>query len=83
MRRHPGSTAGGDLHIHVSEPRKPASEVDYGEALTWAEDADARPFLDRQGNLVVPMNCEKRFRWWTPDGQSVHAIIEELVGHGG
>ena len=78
MRRPPGSLAGGEIHIHVSEPRKPASEVDYGDPLTWAEDPEARPWLDRRGHLVIPMNCPMRWRWWH-GGQSVSQTMRELT----
>ena len=75
MTRHPGR-AGGVLHIHVHEARD-AEEADYGRPLTWPGDPAARPYLDAQGNLVVPINAPKKYRWWAR-GQSVATTIAEL-----
>ena len=70
MRRAPGR-AGGLLHIVTGEPRRhrPVEDWDFGPPLEWPDDPDARPYLDAQGNLVLPINAPKRFRWWA--GQSV------------
>lgn len=75
MRRHIGR-AGGVVHIHVGE-RREADEAAAGRPLTWPGDPAARPFLDAQGNLVLPTNAPKRFRYWQ-GGQSVEITIQEL-----
>ena len=77
MRRHAGS-AGGLLHIHVGE-RREDDELVAGKPLTWPGNPAARPYLDAQGNLVVPTNCPVKFRWWQ-GGQSVAQTMEELRG---
>src|SRR3990167_1783952 len=62
MPRHPGR-AGGHLHIVVDEPRHEEDEPDH-DPLTWPGDPQALPYLDSQGNLVLPMNAPTRYRWW-------------------
>lgn len=76
MIRHPGR-AGGILHIHVGEARE-EEELDAGRPLTWPGDPKALPYLDAQGELVLPINAPKRFRWWQ-GGQSVAQTIKELA----
>ena len=76
MRRHAGS-AGGLLHIHVGE-RRDADEAAAGRPLTWPGDPAARPFLDAQGNLVLPTNAPKRFRYWQ-GGQSLAETMKYLL----
>ena len=77
MTRHPGR-AGGVLHIHVGE-RREDEEPEAGRPLTWPGDPKALPYLDAQGNLVLPMNAPERFRWWQR-GQSVAETMRELRG---
>ena len=76
MIRHPGR-AGGVIHIHVGEQRED-EEAAAGQPLTWLADPKALPYLDAQGNLVLPMNTPKRFRWWA-GGQSVEQTMKELL----
>lgn len=82
MRRHTGMLAGGRLHVLVDEPRARhhSESWDFGPPLTWPENPAALPFLDGQGNLVLPLDCPRRFRWWVPGGQSVMTTIKELTG---
>lgn len=77
MRRHAGQ-AGGVLHIHVGEARID-NEEEYGRPLTWPGDPRALPYLDAQGQLVLPTNCPKKFRWWQ-GGQRLTRTMEELRG---
>ncbi|SDD81491.1 hypothetical protein [Desulfuromonas thiophila] len=43
-----------------------------------AEPADLpRPYLDRAGELVIPLNCPARFKWWA-GGQSALDTLREL-----
>ncbi len=43
-----------------------------------AEPADLpRPYLDKAGELVIPMNCPARFKWWA-GGQSAADTLREL-----
>ena len=78
MRRHAGVPAGGRLHIATDQPRNPDA-WDFGPPLDWTEDPMALPSLDGQGNLVLPINCQKRFRWWA-GGQSVRQTMADLGG---
>ena len=78
MKRHEGR-AGGPIHLHVGDHRLPASDMDYGEPLMWAEDPEARPYLDSQGHLVLPMNCPMKWRWWQ-GGQGAGQTRRELSG---
>ena len=78
MTRHPGR-AGGSLHLVTSEPR-PADDTDFGRPLTWPGDPKALPYLDVQGELVLPTNCPRRFRWWQLGGQSLQQTITDLGG---
>jgi len=75
VRRHIGK-AGGPCHIHVGEQRED-EEPDAGRPLTWPGDPKALPYLDAQGELVLPTNAPKRFRWWQ-GGQSVEQTIHGL-----
>ena len=76
MRRAPGK-AGGFLHLVTDEPRSTDS-IDFGRPLDWSEDPLALPRLDAAGDLVLPMNCPRRFRWWS-GGQPVSKTLEELA----
>ena len=75
-RRHAGAQ-GGRLHVVVDEPRQRDEEADL-IPLTWPEDPTVRPYLDGQGALVLPINCEKRLRWWA-GGQSVERTRAEIA----
>ena len=77
MTRHPGR-AGGSLHLVTSEPRL-VDDVDFGRPLTWPGDPKALPYLDAQGDLVLPINAPRRFRWWQ-GGQSVRQTMNDLGG---
>ena len=47
-------------------------------AAEIAEPADLpRPYLDKAGELVIPVNAPARFKWWS-GGQSVNETLKEL-----
>lgn len=35
------------------------------------------PYINVSGDLVIPFDCEPRFKWWT-DGQSAYETLLEL-----
>ena len=76
MIRHPGR-AGGVIHIHVGEQRNQDAD-DPGTPLTWPADPTSLPYLDAQGNLVLSLDCPRKFRWWA-GGQSVEQTMKELL----
>src|SRR5262249_9225752 len=47
------------------------------QPLDWDENPKALPYLDAHGDLVIPMDCPKKYRWWQ-GGQSVDKTIREL-----
>ena len=77
MRRNAGR-AGGLLHVVTSEPR-PRDEAAVGAPLDWPEDPTALPYLDGQGNLILPLGVPRKFRWWA-GGQSVRQTMVDLGG---
>ena len=54
---------------------------DKAAALIAAEIAERAdlpgPYLNQYEQLVIPMNCPTRYKWWT-GGQSVAATLQEL-----
>ena len=40
---------------------------------------DGKPWIARDGSLVVPMNAPPRYRWWA-GGISLAAVIAETAG---
>lgn len=38
----------------------------------------SRPRIDETGALVVPADCDPRYRWWTKDGMKLARILVEL-----
>lgn len=75
MRRHAG-VQGGGLHVVVDEPRA-RKEPSDAAPLAWPEDPAAVPYLDAQGELVLPTNCPTRFRWWA-GGQGIAQTLKEV-----
>ena len=53
------------------------------EGRVWEElppvDPTALPFLDAQGEVVIPLNAPRKYRWWA-GGQSVAQTLRELHG---
>lgn len=45
--------------------------------LDWDEDPNALPYMDDCGELIIPTDCPKKYRWWQ-GGQSVELTITEL-----
>jgi hypothetical protein len=44
----------------------------------WGDpDPTALPYLDKNGELVIPHNCPFKYRWWQ-GGQSVKETLREL-----
>ncbi|MEK7679793.1 MAG: hypothetical protein AAB356_06350 [Deltaproteobacteria bacterium] len=37
-----------------------------------------KPFLDSDGGLVIPFECDKKYHWWA-GGQSVKDTLKEIV----
>ena len=37
----------------------------------------SKPYIDVNGDLVIPFDCEPRFKWWT-GGQPVYETLLEL-----
>lgn len=37
------------------------------------------PYLDDNGNLVIPFNSDKKYHWWN-GGQSTKETVNELLG---
>jgi len=57
------------------------SETDSPRKLeAETEDESAIPFLDQNGEVVIPHNCPKKYRWWD-DGQSIEETRAELLRH--
>lgn len=42
------------------------------------EPAEARPYVNEDGVLVVPEGCDSKYHWWTKGGQSVMETLKEL-----
>ena len=38
----------------------------------------AKPFIDKGGDVVFPMDVHPTYRWWTSDGQSILDTLAEL-----
>lgn len=38
----------------------------------------ARPYIDEAGTLVVPADCDPRYRWWTREGMKLAKLLVEL-----
>lgn len=66
------------MHVATDQPRN-SDSLDFGPPLDWPEDPRALPYLDGQGNLVIPMAAPRRFRWWN-GGQSVRQTMADLGG---
>ena len=45
--------------------------------LNWDEDPNTLRYLDARGNLIIPTDCPKKYRWWQ-GGQSVESTTAEL-----
>src|SRR5262245_42173797 len=54
----------------------PVFEKDGGP-LACDEDPNALPYMDDRGELIIPTDCPKKYRWWQ-GGQSVESTIAEL-----
>lgn len=48
-----------------------------GEVIAYLKDAMPKPFLEPDGDLVIPFGSDSRYHWWN-GGQSVKDTIEEL-----
>jgi hypothetical protein len=40
--------------------------------------SEAKPYVSENGVLVMPEDCDPKYRWWTKDGQSVMETMKEL-----
>lgn len=36
------------------------------------------PYITPGGTLVIPFDCDSRFRWWAPGGQAIAATLAEI-----
>ena len=36
------------------------------------------PYIDEQGELIIPFDSDPRFHWWRPYGQSVAVTLREM-----
>ncbi len=36
-----------------------------------------KPYIDMNGDLIIPLDCEPRFKWWA-GGQSIYKTLLEL-----
>jgi hypothetical protein len=45
--------------------------------LDWDENPDALPYLDKNDNLVIPIDAPRKYRWWQ-GGQSIKETEAEL-----
>ena len=48
------------------------------ETVSDAERDPSRPFINEEGVLVVPGECDAKWRWWTPEGMSLDEILVAL-----
>jgi len=46
--------------------------------LLEAGQVKPKPFLDAEGDLVIPSNCDPRYQWWA-GGQSISDTLKELT----
>ncbi len=37
-----------------------------------------RPYINDAGILVIPSECNEKYRWWTSKGQNIQATLAEL-----
>ena len=78
MRRHVGYAAGGRVHTQTGETRGRPEPPAEALPLDWPEDRLALPYLDARGDLVIPMSCPVRYRWWRAGGQPPSATVEDI-----
>ncbi len=38
-----------------------------------------KPYIDSDGGLVIPFDCDRRYHWWA-GGQSVEETLKEIAG---
>ena len=41
-------------------------------------DQMSKPYIDEQGNLRIPFDCDPKYHHWKPSGQSVIATLKEI-----
>lgn len=39
---------------------------------------DQRPYFTEEGVLIIPSDCELKYRWWAKGGQSLKETLLEL-----
>lgn len=49
----------------------------HNQAAGESAGLDKRPYLDAAGNLITPLDCPPRYRWWQ-GGQSPRETLREL-----
>lgn len=37
-----------------------------------------RPYINAQGELIIPFDCDPRYHFWKPGGQSIAETLTEL-----
>ena len=57
--------------------RKEQEAIMVAEYDIWAQ-RDGKPYLMANGELITPTNCEYKYRWWKPGGQSKYVTLAEL-----
>src|SRR5262245_55253931 len=50
---------------------------DWIGPLDWDANPEHLPYLDAHGELIIPMDCPKKYRWWQ-GGQSIELTIAEV-----
>lgn len=42
------------------------------------EQAETKPFVTDEGVLVIPEDCEDKYKWWAEGGQGLAETLKEL-----
>ncbi len=75
----------GDI-LKFRAPRKQANSQIFSQlkeqkaeiiSLLQKQTRYSKPYIDMNGDLIIPLDCEPRFKWWA-GGQSIHKTLLEL-----
>ena len=73
---------GGKLKVSPPPERLPGELVEElrhhkAEVLALLTQGQQRPYLTPTGELIIPCDCDPRYRWWA-GGQSIAETLAEL-----
>lgn len=60
----------------TAEASMPTSETAHNDARPPVR--SARPHLTATGELIIPFDCDPKYHWWKPGGQSLAETLAEL-----